>query len=279
MCVDEQRRLILDQFTRQAVPFAEMHARDDAAIHRLLVDTAGITAADQVLDVACGPGLVACEIAKVARHVTGIDLTPTMIEQAQARQRSLKLANLTWVVGDACPLPFPDAAFSRVITRYSFHHFSDPAAVFAEMVRVCRPGGRITVADVFTTSAEQAADYDRLEQLRDPSHTRALQLAELEGLFTRLADVRRAFYRYPVKVDDLLSRSFPPPGGADAFRRLVGADVGIDRLGIHAADDGDGLRFAFPVVVLSGRLVAGPERLGGPMLSRRPERRSRSPRQ
>src|SRR3954453_16201131 len=196
--MDEQRMLILDQFSRQAVPFSEMHARDDAEIHRLLIDTAGIGPDDEVLDVACGPGLVACEVAKVARHVTGVDLTRAMIEQAEAWQKSLGLANLTWSVGDAQPLAFPDAAFSRVITRYTFHHFTDPAGVFAEMARVCRPGGRVTVCDVFTTSPEQGEAYDRLERYRDPSHTRALQLAEMEALFSGLRDVRREFYRYPV---------------------------------------------------------------------------------
>src|ERR1044071_5122121 len=99
--MDEQRKLILDQFSRQAVPFSEMHARDDAEIHRLLIRTAEITPSDDVLDVACGPGLVACEVAKVARHVTGIDLTPAMIDQARTRQGSLGLSNLTWLVGDA----------------------------------------------------------------------------------------------------------------------------------------------------------------------------------
>src|SRR4051812_16034494 len=161
--MDEQRKLILDQFTRQAVPFSEMHARDDAEIHDLLIRTAGITPDDEVLDVACGPGLVACEVAKVARHVIGLDLTPAMIEQARERQQSLGLNNLTWVQGDAQPLPFPDATFPRVVTRYSFHHFTDTKGVFAEMVRVCKPGGRVTVCDVFTNSVEQADLYDRLE--------------------------------------------------------------------------------------------------------------------
>jgi ubiquinone/menaquinone biosynthesis C-methylase UbiE len=229
-----------------------MHARDDAEIHQLLIDTAGIGPEDDVLDVACGPGLVACEIAKTARHVTGIDLTSAMIDQARLRQRSLGLGNLTWTVGDAQPLPLPDTAFSRVVTRYSFHHFAEPAAVFAEMVRVCRPGGRITIADVFTTSPDQAAAYDRLERFRDPSHTHALGLSQFDALFASLADVRRAFYEYPVRVEDLLSRSFPEAGGADAFRRAVEEDVGIDRIGIDAAREADGLWFSFPVVVMSG---------------------------
>jgi ubiquinone/menaquinone biosynthesis C-methylase UbiE len=247
---DDQRLRILDQFTRQAVPFAELHARDDADIHRLLIETAGIGPTDDVLDVACGPGLVACEIARVARQVTGIDLTPAMIEQA--RQRSIGMANVSWVVGDAQPLPFPDASFSRIVTRYSFHHFTDPRGVFAEMVRVCRPGGRVTVADVFTTTPEQATAYDRLERWRDPSHTHALLLDELTDLFVGLTDVRRAFYRYGVRVDELLARSFPEPGGAEAFRQAVADDVGVDRLGIQASGSGDDLRFAFPVVIVSG---------------------------
>jgi ubiquinone/menaquinone biosynthesis C-methylase UbiE len=250
--VDEQRRLILDQFSRQAVPFSQMHAGDGGAVHRLLLDTADVGPDDDVLDVACGPGLVACEAAKVARHVTGIDLTPAMIEQARARQSSLGLTNLTWVVGDALPLPFPDATFSRVVTRYSFHHFTDAAGAFEEMVRACRPGGRVTVCDVFTTSAAQAEAYDRLEKHRDPSHTHALQLAELEALFAGLADVRQAFYKYPVKVEALLSRSFPGPGGADAFRHMVRADVGANRIGVDATDDEGGLGFSFPVVIVSG---------------------------
>jgi ubiquinone/menaquinone biosynthesis C-methylase UbiE len=249
--MDEQRQLIVDQFTRQAVPFAEMHARDEAEIHRLLIETAGIGPEDEVLDVACGPGLVACEVARAARHVTGVDLTRAMIEQAEARQRALGLSNLTWAVGDAQPLAFPDAAFSRVITRYTYHHFTDPAGVFAEMIRVCRPGGRVTVCDVFTTSPEQGEAYDRLERYRDPSHTRALPLAELDGLFSRLTKVWQAFYKYPVVVEDLLSRAFPDPGGADAFRQTIDADVGVNRLGIDASRDG-GLRFAFPVVIVSG---------------------------
>lgn len=249
--MDEQRRLILDQFTRQAVPFSQMHARDDAEIYRLLMDTADIRPDDDVLDVACGPGLVACEVAKIARHVTGVDLTPAMIEQAEARQQSLGLTNLSWSVGDAHPLAFRDGAFSRAITRYSFHHFAEPAAVFAEMVRVCREGGRVTVCDVFATSPEQGEAYDRLERRRDPSHTRALPWIELDSLFAGLNDVRRAFLKYPVKVDDLLSRSFPAPGGAEAFRRAVESDIGLNKLGIDASNEG-GLSFAFPVVMISG---------------------------
>lgn len=251
--MDGQRQLILDQFTRQAIPFSELHGRDDAEIHQLLIRTAGITGDDNVLDVACGPGLVACEVAKVAREVTGVDLTPAMIDQARQRQESLELSNVNWVVGDAVPLPFADHSFSRVITRYSYHHFSEPRAAFDEMCRVCRPGGRVTICDVFTMTTQQAELYDRMEKHRDPSHTHAMLLTEFEALFRPLTDIRREFYKYPVKVDLLLSRSFPEAGGAEAFRKMIQADIGVERIGIDANED-DGLGFAFPVVIMSGQV-------------------------
>jgi SAM-dependent methyltransferase len=252
---EEQRRLILDQFTRQAVPFAEMPAHSSEESVKLLIGMAQIGPEDDLLDVACGPGLVACLLAEVARHVTGLDLTPAMIEQAQAKQWATGLTNLTWLVGDAVPLPFPDAAFSAVVTRYSFHHFLDPQAVLAEIARVCRPGGRVAVIDVFTSSPGQAEAYNRVEKLRDPSHVRALALEELTGLFpdAGLRDVKTGFYRLDVPLEELLARSFPNPGDADRIRQTFADDIGVDRLGVGAHRRAGAIHFAFPIVVVVGR--------------------------
>ena len=178
-----------------------------------------------------------------------------MIEQAQAKQRSSGLKNLSWVVGDAAPLVFPDAAFSAVVTRFSFHHFLDPKRVLAEMVRVCEPGGRVVVIDVFTSSAEQAEAYNRVEKLRDPSHVRALSLEELTGLFqdAGLLGQKTAFFRLEVALEALLAASFPNPGDGDRIRQTFAADVGVDRLGVGAHRRGGDIYFAFPIVVIAGR--------------------------
>jgi ubiquinone/menaquinone biosynthesis C-methylase UbiE len=114
---DEHRRLTVDQFTRQAVPFGRMPAHSDEEAFRVVLAASGVWETDTVLDVACGPGLTACRFAEVARHVTAIDITPAMIEQARERQRSQGLANLSWEVGDASPLPFPDGSFSVAFSR------------------------------------------------------------------------------------------------------------------------------------------------------------------
>ena len=104
-------------------------------------------------------------------------------------------------IADVLPLPFPAASFSLVFTRYSFHHFLDPKAVLAEMVRVCSPGGRVVVVDVFMSSPEQAEAYNHMEKLRDPSHMRALALEELIGLFAEAGfrDVKQHFYKHEVE--------------------------------------------------------------------------------
>ena len=256
---DEQNRRIVDQFTRQAGPFARMAAHSEEDSLRLVRAAVGLGPEDTVLDVACGPGLVACDFAAHVGHVTGIDLTPAMIDQAWLLQRSKGLANLAWHVGDVARLPFPDASFSVVFTRYSFHHLLDPAGVLAEMARVTRPGGRVVVADVYSSGPEQAAAYDHVETLRDPSHVHALGLGELDELFrsASVGEVTREFYRLEVDLDELLAASAPEPGAADEVRRLFAADLGVDRLGVGARREAGAIRFAFPIAVLVGRKAAG----------------------
>ena len=94
------RSRILDQFTRQAVPFASAPAiRNEEALNRI-VQWAQAGPEDTVLDVACGPGLLACAFALVVKHATGIDITPAMLEQAHKTQQEQGLLNVSWQQGD-----------------------------------------------------------------------------------------------------------------------------------------------------------------------------------
>lgn len=129
----EHRDAILDQFTRQAIPFATAPGIKDEAALRLVVEFAGAGPEDTGLDVACGPGLLACAFARVVRHMTGIDLTPATLERARAWQRECGLTNVTWRQGDVLALPYADASFSIVTARYAFHHFLDPLAELKDL--------------------------------------------------------------------------------------------------------------------------------------------------
>ena len=251
----KHNQTIVEQFSQQAVPFAEKPEHSDSM--QMLIEMSGVSGGDQVLDVACGPGLVACAFAPHARQVTGIDITPAMIEQARGLQGEKQLKNLTWQVGDVLPLPFPGASFSVVLTRYSFHHFLNPEAVLAEMVRVCRTGGRVLVADV-VLPPEKAEAYNRMEKLRDPSHTRALtypEMAEIIGA-SGLTNLQTGHYKVEMELEKQLGASFPNPGDADRIRRLFEADLGVDDLGVGAHRHGGEIYFAYPILVVVGEKSA-----------------------
>jgi ubiquinone/menaquinone biosynthesis C-methylase UbiE len=245
------RDAILDQFTRQAVPFATAPGIQDEAALRLVVEFSGARPDDTVLDVACGPGIVVCAFAKVVAHATGLDLTPAMLERARTLQKEKGLTNITWQLGEAIPLPYPDASFSIVTSRFAFHHFLDPLAAIKEMARVCRTGGRVVVIDS-APAPDKADAFNAMELVRDPSHARAMPLEELKDLYRRagLPEPRATGYRLEGELEGLIQRSFPNPGDDETLRRIFRASVEGDTLGLGARRDGDTIRYGYPVAVL-----------------------------
>ncbi|MGC2413970.1 MAG: methyltransferase domain-containing protein [Stellaceae bacterium] len=246
--------LIRDQFTRQATPFSTAAPIADAGALAMIVDSADAGPDDSVLDVACGGGIVVCAFAPHVSHATGIDMTPAMLERARHLAAEKGIVNVTWREGDVAPLPYPDGAFTIVVTRFAMHHFIDPQAVFREMVRVCAPGGRVVVVDTYASpDPAKAAEFNRLEKLRDPSHARALGLAELRDLFRAagLGEPRERFYELRDEVKNLLARSFPNPGDEQKIVDLFAASIADDRLGIPVDRDGDRLVYGYPVAILA----------------------------
>jgi SAM-dependent methyltransferase len=245
-----QRDEVVDQFTQQAVPFSMAPGiRDDASL-QLLVGASGVTASDRVLDVACGPGLVVRAFAGVARQVTGIDVTPAMIERA--RELTDRLANVSLEIGDVLPLPYADEAFDRVSCRYAFHHFPRPGAVLREMLRVCRRGGGVVVCDLLASEdPDKAEAFHRVEMQRDPSHVRALTLRALEALFVSAGLVAEiaARYRLPFELDGLMARSFPVVDREHLKQAYVNSIEG-DALGLNLTRVGQEVHGAYDVAIL-----------------------------
>ncbi len=243
---------IVDQFSRQAIPFTRVPGHLDAM--EMLVELSEVGPDDNILDVACGPGLVACEFARRAAQVTGLDITPAMIEQARKRQMEQKLTNLQWSVGNAVPLPYPDNSFSLVITRYSFHHLLSQEKALSEMIRVCRPYGRVLVADV-AIEAEKSEAYDRLEIMRDPSHTHAMTHEEFAALLLNsgLKECRMGMYGIDIELETQLRASFPKPGDEQNLRNMIIGDIGKNHLGINARRENDKVVYTVPIAVYIGR--------------------------
>ena len=246
--------LIVDQFSRQAIPFSTAKTIADEKALQLLIDFVDAGPDDTVLDVACGGGNVVCAFARVVRHATGIDMTPAMLDRARSVAREKSLSNVSWDQGQATSLPYADGIFTIVVTRFSFHHFVEPLAVLKEMVRVCAPGGRVLVADMHTsTDSAKGAEFNRMELLRDPSHVRALPVAELKALFpaTGLPEARITFYELSDELENLLGRSFPNPGDDEKIREIFKTSARDDVLGIPIRIEGTRVHYAYPVAVLA----------------------------
>jgi len=246
--------LILDQFTRQAAPFSAAAMIKDQAVLRLIVEAASPRPDDTVLDVACGPGLVVCAFAPHLRLATGIDLTPAMLEEARKAVAQRRLRNVALDGGDVYALPYDDGSFSIVIAGYAFHHLLNPLAALQEMARVCAPGGRILVIDAYAPEdPTQAAEYNRIERLRDPSHARALSLPELANLFSRCGLGQPCITRYelPVELKDLLARAFPNPGDQAEIAAVFTAAAVDGRLGIPVRQEGEAIHIAYQAAIFA----------------------------
>lgn len=254
MSVSEHTRTVLEQFTRQAEPFAKAaHHKTDAALAQI-VGISRTKTTDRVLDLACGPGIVSRAFAPYVAHVTGADITPAMLVTARRLDAEAGVKNIGRVVADMERLPFPDASFDLVVTRYSFHHLKNPLRALTEMKRVCRTGGRVVVADV-VLPANKVVAYDIMETLRDPSHTAALTRAELTMLLREagLAETEYAEHGVEVELEAQLAVSFPNPGDADRIRDIFRDEPEADRLGVNARRVAGKTWFTYPTGVVSAR--------------------------
>jgi ubiquinone/menaquinone biosynthesis C-methylase UbiE len=135
-----------------------------------------------VLDVACGAGHAAEIAAPHVRQVIGVDLTPELIALGNERLTEAGVANVVLQEGNAAALPFADGSFDLVMCRSALHHMPDPRGAVAEMARVCRPGGRVVVADMVAESVEVRDRFDEVHRALDPSHAGCLVEAELAEL-------------------------------------------------------------------------------------------------
>jgi len=107
-----------------------------------LVSFAGVPAGQRVLDVACGTGVVSVTAARLRAQVTGLDLTPELLDRARHNSEVAQV-QVDWHEGDAEKLPFEDGAFDVVLSQFGHIFAPRPHLAIAEMLRVLKPGGTV----------------------------------------------------------------------------------------------------------------------------------------
>jgi ubiquinone/menaquinone biosynthesis C-methylase UbiE len=253
------RALIVDQFERQAAIFARAPALHNAEILSLLVEAAEPRADDETLDVACGPGTIVAAFAPRVRRAVGLDATEAMLAQARDLTIERKLTNVDWQLGDVYHMPFPDFAFDIVSCRFAFHHFQEPERAFAEMIRVCRVGGRIVLCDaVASEHPEKAAAFNRMERHRDPSTIEFRPLAFLTRLFAEanLAIVKTVAFQVPAEIERMIASSFPAGGDREKLRAMIEDSIDGDTMAMNVRREHGTITLAYPSVVLVARKPA-----------------------
>ena len=147
-----QEKDVTDQW-REAARYWEKHRavieRMFAPVAAALVEEASVAPGAAVLDVATGPGEPALSIARIVGprgSVIGVDVVPAMIDAARREAERRDLRNAIFRAASAEELPFGDDTFDAVVSRFGVMFFPSPVAGIREMLRVLKPGARLSLA-------------------------------------------------------------------------------------------------------------------------------------
>jgi ubiquinone/menaquinone biosynthesis C-methylase UbiE len=216
------------EFTKQAKTFEDpTYSFADRRLMAWILEHVPPEPDGAVLDVAGGTGHLARAYAPMASIAIVVDLTAEMLATGRHEAEAASLRNLVYVLGDAARMPFVDASFDLVVSRFAVHHFEEPARQIGEMVRVCRPGGRVAIVDLVAADAALAVDADRLETMRDPSHTHALPVDRLKALLEQAGAtvVHETFHDQALPVARWLAQAETPSTTGDEIRAELDSEL------------------------------------------------------
>jgi ubiquinone/menaquinone biosynthesis C-methylase UbiE len=237
---------VQEEFTRQAEMLSVAAAFTDVGVIERIRAAVAPTQTMRILDVGCGPGILAAALAPHAGEVVAYDLTQEMLGRARQRCREAGLQTVRFCLGRAESLPFADGSFDVVVTRATLHHFPDPQLVVGEMTRVTMPRGKIVLADVVSSEiADHAEIHNALEILRDPSHVRMLPPSEILRLIgtTGLRVAATSTWEMPREFDEWLRITNAPERRAPLLTIMRALAKGGIRAGIDLAVSGNTLVF------------------------------------
>lgn len=251
-----QAEHVESQFGPRAAAYltSAVHAQGEDLAHfaaMLAEDGAGT----RVLDMGCGGGHMSFAAAPFVREVVAYDLSPEMLMVVAGAAGERGFHNLLTEQGEAEALPFEDASFDWVVSRFSAHHWADWRAGLREAHRVMRPGGRGVFIDVVSPGAGVLDTYlQTVEVLRDTSHVRDYAAGEWEAALAESGFMTQATRRHRLRMEfaSWTQRMRTPEVMVEAIRALQTAVAEPVRR--HFAIESDG---SFMIDVATFEVVRG----------------------
>ncbi|MDH4869907.1 methyltransferase domain-containing protein [Pseudomonas sp. BN515] len=172
-------QVVQRQFGEQAAAYLNSAVHAQGTEFALLQAEVAGRGDARVLDLGCGAGHVAFQVAPLVGEVVAYDLSAQMLDVVASAASQRGLRNVVTQQGMAEALPFADASFEFVFSRYSAHHWSDLGVALREVRRVLKPGGVAAFIDVASPGRPLLDTYlQTVEVLRDTSHVRNYSPAE-----------------------------------------------------------------------------------------------------
>jgi len=178
----------------------------------------------RALDLGCGGGHVSFTLAPHGGEVVAYDLSEAMLAAVAAEASARGFDNLSTRLGTVEDLPFADASFDFVATRYSAHHWRDVPRALREACRVLKPGGRAMVMDAVAPENVLCDTFvQTIEMLRDPSHVRDYSVHEWMTMLRDAGFAPGEPVRHRIRLDfaSWIVRMQTPPVQADAILSLM----------------------------------------------------------
>ena len=214
------------------VPDAEQIARGVGFLHLRdrILELAAPQRTDVVVDVGCGTGLLALQLADRVERVWAIDISPSMIDYLSTKASSADLDNIDAAVASAVSLPLVDACADIVVSNYCFHHLDDAGKRRAldEAMRVLRPGGRLVFGDMMFNL--------------DPANPRNRAVVR-DKVRAMLRKGPAGLLRLTKNAIRLASGRWEHPARADWWHRSL-ADAGFTDIAVTVLDHEGGIAFA-----------------------------------
>ncbi|HEY2836505.1 MAG TPA: class I SAM-dependent methyltransferase [Rhizomicrobium sp.] len=218
--------LVRGQFGPRANAYVQSAVHAQGADLAALENVVEAIKPGRALDLGSGGGHVAYVLARHARQVAAVDLSAEMLTAVTNTAKAKALTNIETHRASVDRLPFADASFDCVVTRYSAHHWRDFAGGLSEARRVAKAGTPVIFMDVFTPGAALLDTHlQSLELLRDTSHVRNYTLAEWTESLARTGLRVKAVqtWRLDLEFESWIARMQTPSVFVAAIKALQAA--------------------------------------------------------